>query len=317
MDMSLGINIWKIREVELAGLRLMKWPNPEALLVDQPEPQELNPVNENLSMSLGQPVMVFPDQDHMAHLQVHLDYMKSPMFGMNPIIAPKFLPQAIQHAAEHISYMYVAQTVDTIKAAADGMEPSELMGKSLEIKRKFDGLLAQSSSLVVPEMEQQLQGVMPILQQAQQMLQQLMPKPPMDPAQAAVQAATMETQRKAAADQQAAQHNQQKLQIDAATDAQKNQIAAQQLQITREGNFLQAQADAATQQQANALERERMDVEQQSYAADLGVRLNIANLDSDTRLDIADQNNEARSEAARIAAKAAAARASSTNKTGD
>ena len=238
--------LWKLREVELAGLRLMKWPNPEGLLQDQPEPHELNPTNESLSMSLGQPVLVFPDQDHLAHLQVHLDYTKSPLFGANPLIAPKYLPAALNHIAQHLAYLYVSQTVETVKNAAGGVDPVQMMSKDIDVKKKFDQLLATASPQVIASLEAQLQGIAPILQQAQQMMQQFMPKPPMDPAQAAVMAATQETQRKAAADQTDAQITSSKDQADAQAKQRANAIAADHVAAMREGQQLQAQVKLQT-----------------------------------------------------------------------
>lgn len=191
--------LFKQREIELAGLRLIKWPNPESLLQDAPTPHELNAVNENLAMALGRPVQVFPEQDHLAHLQVLLDFMKSPVLGMSPIIAQKYLPAALQHAAEHIVYLYVQQTVDTVEAAA-GENPALLMSKDPEVKRSFDALLAVAAQQVAAGMPALLQSAEAVLMQAAQTLQKMMPPPPMDPAAAAVAAAKAETERKSVAD---------------------------------------------------------------------------------------------------------------------
>lgn len=278
-----GLNIWKIREVELAGLKLMKWPNPEALLQDMPEPQELNPTNESLSMALGQPVMVFPDQDHKAHLQVHLDFTKSPVLGMNPILAPKYLPIALQHMAEHIAYLYVSTTVEKVREAAQGMDPTKLMSKSVEVKRAFDAMLAQASSVVVPELDETLKGVMPVLQQAQQMLKAIAPPPVMDPAQAAVQAATQETQRKAAEDKARIGLDTQEAQTDAQIRAQANQIAADRVAALREGQQLQSQTKLQTAD-TNA----QTQVHTANISADTEIQ--TTEMDTETALEVARKN---------------------------
>lgn len=196
--------MYKMREVELAGLRLIKWPDPEGLLVAAPEPHELNAVNENLAMALGQPVQVFPSQDHLAHLQVLLDFMANPVLGANPLIAPAFLPAALKHAAHHIAFFYVEQAVATVEEAAQA-NPAELMSKDPEAKRAFDVLMASGSRLYNASVMETLQGMMPILGAALQQMQKMAPPPPMDPAQAALAAAKAETERKGAADGQKAQ----------------------------------------------------------------------------------------------------------------
>ena len=76
-----------------------------------PQAQELNAINENVAMTLGRPVVAFPEQDHLAHIQVLLDYMLSPFFGLLSIIAPKYLPAALQHLAEHIALWYMSTAV--------------------------------------------------------------------------------------------------------------------------------------------------------------------------------------------------------------
>lgn len=197
---ALNPQLWKLREVEKAGLTLIKWPDPESLLMDQPQPHELNAVNENLAMALGRPVQVFPEQNHLAHLQVLLDFMKSPVLGANPLIAPKYLPQALQHAAQHIVYLYVEQSINVAEEALRE-DPSKLISNDPRVKKEFDGLLAMAAERATMALPQLLAQAEPVLQAAMQMLKSMQPPPPMDPAAAAVQASTQETQRKSADDQ--------------------------------------------------------------------------------------------------------------------
>ena len=228
--------LWKAREVELAGLKLIKWADPESLLNDVPEPIEENQVNECLAMSMGKPVQVFPHQDHLAHLSVLMDFIKSPMLGLNPILAPVFLPAAIKHAGEHIAYLYVTSTVASVTQAAE-MDAKDLLSNDTDVKAKFDAVLATASPTVVAQLTQLLGTFMPAIQMAMAKIQQMAPKPPMDPAQAAVQAAAAETQRKTAADQATAQLNQQKLQL----QQQQNAIQADRVAAMREGQQLSAE----------------------------------------------------------------------------
>lgn len=218
--------IYDLRAVELAGLKLIKWADPETILQKAPQPHELNAVNENLAMALGQPVVVFPEQDHKAHLQVLLDFMQNPVLGGNPLIAHRYIPIALQHAAEHILYLYVSETVRLVREAAGGIDPSQLMSEDAGVKAMFDRLLAQASQTVGPAMVQQLQGAMPVLEKAMQAAAQASQQPgPMDPAQATMQASLAETQRKAAADKATQALNAQKLAIQVQGDQTKAQIA--------------------------------------------------------------------------------------------
>ncbi len=221
---ALKPGLYDARALEVRFLKILKVPDYEELLVKSAEPPEQNAINENLAMGLGRPVVAFPDQDHLAHLQAHFDFAASPVLGSNPIIAPKFTPLFIQHAAEHILYHYVKTTKDLIEHGT-GMEIGELMSSAPDVKEAMDQLLALASQEVVPSMGQDFQNAMPVLMAAMQKLQQMMPKGPIDPAQAALQASAMETDRKKAADQTKAQ-----------TDAQRNAIAADRNRVQEAGN---------------------------------------------------------------------------------
>jgi hypothetical protein len=228
--------LYNLRKVEERFLALLKLPDFEELLTDKPEPHELNAVNENLSMALGQPVVVFPEQNHLAHLQVLLDFMKSPVLGANPLIAPKYLPLALQHAAEHIVYFYVQHTTDLVKEAA-GVPASELMSNDDKVKGMFDELMAMASQHVVPGVEQAFVQAAPVLQAAMQMAIALRPKPPVDPAiEAATQTALAETKRKGEKDKADAALEQQQQQIEQAKLEEKRESDARDAAVKVETN---------------------------------------------------------------------------------
>lgn len=226
------------RAVEEMLLERTKIPNAEKLLNKKPEPQELNAINENLALTLGRPVMAFPEQDHLAHLQAHLDYLKSPMFGGNILIAPTFIPGVMQHVKEHLA-MWYAKTIYEQSSAAAGIPLEEFMNsKDPEIEAEIDRTLAQASIRYMPEIEQTLEKAMPIIQQAMEAMSRLAPQQPQDPTQVLM----AETQRKAAADQISAQTEQARLSV----EKQKVDMAAvanlQKMQLEMQ-NMRQRQAE--------------------------------------------------------------------------
>lgn len=242
--------LYNAYEVELAGLKLMKWADPELILTKVPQPHEANAVTENLLMSLGQPVAVYADQDHLAHLQVLLDFMKDPALGMSPWIAPAFLPAAIKHAAQHMVYFYTTHVESTVTQVA-GATPEQLASDDPKVRQDYDRLLAMASQKVLPEVSAAMAQVLPVLQAAMQQAQQFIPKPPLDPALAAVQAAAAETQRKTAADQAGHQIDTLKVQTDAAADARKDQIAAAGVVAKEKGDELASETKLSTTSQDN------------------------------------------------------------------
>lgn len=179
--------VYNIKAVEKRILERTKIPNPDELLLPDDTPQEQNAVNENAAMTMGRPVAAFPEQDHLAHLQVHLDYAQSPMLGMNPLVAPRFIPMLMGHIVEHIAFYYVTYNVDLLQAST-GMDDEEL-GQLMrlhdpEVRAELDKNLALQSQDVVPAVDKVLAGILPIIQQLQKVMQELQPeepKPPIDP----------------------------------------------------------------------------------------------------------------------------------------
>lgn len=222
--------LYDLRKVEEMFLRRLKIPEAEKLLLEKQEPKKMNAVNENIAASAGRPIIAFPDQEHLAHIQVHVDFLKSPMFGGNPIFAPKFVPVIVEHLKDHIALWYAAHTFE-VTSAATGVDISTLMDKDEEVSREMDVLLAAASERVIKSGEQALSALPPIIQQAMQYIQSMQQPMPQDPAIVAAQAAQAETQRKAQADQVKAQLDAAKLadrEKDRAADMQREQFKQQQ-----------------------------------------------------------------------------------------
>ena len=259
--------IYDLRKVEERILKQLRIPNAKELLVPAPTPKELNAVNENVAATLGRPVSAFPEQDHLAHLQVHLDYLTSPVLGSSMLMSGTFVPAILNHIKEHIALWYANHIFETATAAA-GQDISEFQKiKDTEVKKSFDQMLAAASQRVVPDAQQAFAAIPQIVQQAVQMLQQLQgANAPQDPR---VQAQMAETQRKAAADQVNAQIKQAELQL----DAQKSEQGGQEMQ-----------QKLASSAQREMLKQDRLD---QRQAAELQTKLSINDSDNQTAKEIA------------------------------
>jgi len=192
--------LYNQRMVEKRLLERTKIPNPDELLIPEEVPQNQNAVNENAAMSLGRPVAAFPDQEHLAHLQVHIDYLMSVEFGQSPVIAPVFMPAVLEHIKEHMILWYVNSNYELLMDATEMGEEgiAEIMqDQSPEAKKELSKTLASASEMVMERSSEVFQSMPQIIQQTQEALQQFQPPPqqmPIDPNQQA------ETQRKAADD---------------------------------------------------------------------------------------------------------------------
>jgi hypothetical protein len=243
------------RAVEERFLEGMKIPDFKALMAKKPEPVELNAVNENLALTLGRPVAAFPMQDHLAHLQVHLDYLKSPIFGMSQLIGPVFIPGVLQHVKEHMAYWYSLYIYEQTSNAVGVPLDTFLGGKDEQVSAELDRTLAMASQRFMPDIQNSLQGIPAVIQQAQQFLQQFQPPKPQDPTQVLM----AETQRRAQYDQSQAQLNQAKLQIEqqkVSRETQLDQIKMQENMAEVQSKVQMNDADNRTAKELAVFEAE-------------------------------------------------------------
>ncbi len=299
--------LYNQRKVEERLLETLRVPNYKELLVPPMEPKQQNAVNENVTATMGKPVIAFPEQDHIAHLKTHLAYMTSPALGGSELIAPQYLPVIMTHLREHVALWY-ASTVLDLAEDTSGVDISEEMKllKDHESRRAFDRMLAEASQSVVIEAGNIFASLPPVIAQAMQTMQQYAPQPPQDPRTAIEsQKLQAQTQRDQAQMQMQTQRDQAQMQADAQKAQAQMQIEGQRMQLDGqkaqaqmqlEGQKMQAQAaqDQVEQQlQAQKLQIEqqletmRQDREDARKAAELNARLTMNQQDNQTAMQLA------------------------------
>jgi hypothetical protein len=137
--------LYNAREVEKMLLKQLKVPDGESLLMPQPEVKEMNAVNENVAASMSRPIAAFPEQDHLAHIQVHLDFLTSPVLGGSRVAAPTAIPLLLEHLREHMVLWYVCRMVDVASEAARQPIEKLLVNASTEEKKAFDQVMAAAA----------------------------------------------------------------------------------------------------------------------------------------------------------------------------
>ena len=264
--------LYNMLAVEKRILKQIRIADISEVLPDPADVKQMNPALENVAMTLGKPVGAFPGQDHLAHIQVLLDYAKNPMYGANPVIAPTFIPAALEHLKQHLTLWYLDQ-MDNYASQSLGRRFNVL--KEDPIIREAQQLLAASSQHVFMDVQQQFAGVAPVVQQMMGTMQQLrQQQTPQDPSVAAlVQTQMAETQRKAQYDQRRAQIDTAKLQQDAQFK-QMDIVASEQekaADITHDVNTLtleqQFKMQQAQQQQTAAMAQQAQQAAQQQPQA--------------------------------------------------
>lgn len=232
--------MYDMRKVEEMFLRVMKVP--DDILVEVPGKEDVDPVSENVSATMGQPIFVVPKQDHMAHIKAHLAFLQSPMFGKNPIITRTFLFPMAMHLRDHLLNYYLTQAHEAVISATN--KNIIMPDGQQEI-----GIVLQVQKLI----EQQLQGFEQMLAQIGQEAQQYAPQPPMPPDNT-MQVAQLNAQTQQQLAQQRMQSDQMKMQ-------QQMQLAQAKMQQDGQIKQLQLQNDTQLAQAQMQFEQAKMQLE--------------------------------------------------------
>lgn len=215
--------IFDQRAVVNRMLKQLKIPNVNELIPNASKPAEMNAADENSAMALGRPAFAYPRQDQLAHIQAHLAFALDPALGSNRLIAPKYIPNALEHIKQHMMLWYTSQ-MSTYVQGDTGVQ----FGKYEDSKlvKQIDNAVALASTHLSMDTEEVFKGLLPALEQLGQMMQQFKPPaPPMDgEAQAVLQASMAETQRRAAEDQARLAFDTQKFQAEIAQKEKDRQV---------------------------------------------------------------------------------------------
>lgn len=181
-------------ELHRRALEMLKIPEPEGLLPPVKKPQPLNPAAENVQMVSQAPAIAFPDQDHRAHLEVHLRFFADPFLGGSPYMLQKLVPQLVEHVTQHVAFMYGAE-VNRIIEQALGMPVLQAM-QDPNNGNKLDKLCASASILAQATVDQQLNAVKSIMDRLFHVAQSLAVPPMEDPAVMAARVADKDVTRR-------------------------------------------------------------------------------------------------------------------------
>jgi hypothetical protein len=225
---SLQPGMFNLRAVYSRLIDQMKIPEAEEILPNPQGAKESNPALENVSMTMGRPAAAYPDQDHMAHIQVHLEYAKNPVYGGSPVIGPTFAPVCLEHIKQHLMLFYLQSMRNIVAKVSNGKDVLDLHEEKT-LDWESQQALAIGSKIVDQESQQvmqpYMQDIMGLVQKVQQMhqaqQQQAMNADPT--AQVLMKTQIAETERKA-------QEFQAKMQADVQQATQDYQLKVAELQ---------------------------------------------------------------------------------------
>lgn len=291
--------LYDLRESHMRILKLLKVPDIEKVMPNPQGVSESNPALENVQMTMNHPAAAFPDQDHLAHIKVHLAYMMDPAYGGSPLISSTVMPHMMEHLKQHLALHYLQSMRKYVSHAAGGEDAFKL-NEERPLDQEAQEALALASQLVNQDAQQVFAGVTPVIGQLVQQMQQakqaqMQAAAAADPtSQALIQTQMAETKRKADESTAKMQLEKEKMQAEMADKVRDMQAAlaeiqaklGQEQQLAAQDNAARvaiadinnaskervamiaagAQLDGQQAQQQHAQEMTALEAENQAYA---------------------------------------------------
>ena len=186
-------------------------------------------------MLIGQPAYAYLQQDHISHIQDHLQFAFNPFLGQSPFADPNYLNNLIEHLKQHMTLWYLNRSNGYVEKAVgkpvNDYDDPNLTSTIDKVYTTVGAHVMLDSEQVFGQFQQALQA---LVQMAQQRKAQPQPLPP--DAQVVKDTSMAETQRKQAKDQADQQLAQAKLQKDMQEHTEDNQtkIAIENAKLTHE-----------------------------------------------------------------------------------
>jgi hypothetical protein len=255
--------MYDARKVEEMFLRNIKL-SPDDVLQPEPGKDDIDPVSENVAASMGRPIYVLPQQDHLAHMMVHLSFLQSPMFGKNPAIIKTFLYPMAMHLRDHVLNYYLTEAHRGVRLAVEKGQIEEDADQQAELIMRVQQLV-----------EQQLGQYAELLAAVDQEAQQYAPQPQMPP-DTSMQVAQLNAQIQQAALQQRAQSDQARIQLEQQKAAQDAQIKQASLGDKQAGRQEDLQRELMRQEAETARTRAEIDARLQMNDSDNATAMRLA-----------------------------------------
>jgi hypothetical protein len=221
--------------------------NIEEILPPPPQPQPMDPSAENAVILKNQPVQVFPEQDHDAHMIVHLALAKSMLVQTSPQALSIFY----SHLLEHVSLK--ARNIAQMEMQEMQMQAQQ--AQMLAQSGAMDPMMAQAQIQQAQMMSPQ-QMEARVAQIEAQLVQELMANlapPPSQQQDPLVEIRKQELQIKAAEAERRAMNDQERLDLDRTRMQQQAMTDAARIELQEE--IAEDRAD---------VNRERIDVQRQA-----------------------------------------------------
>jgi len=222
-------------------LNAANMPNMEEILPAKQKPKPLDPVSDIMAAVKGVPIGAFPGQNHDAHIQVKMAYLQDPMNGASPLMQ-RIKPVLESNIQEHMVLKYQEQITGVTQMGMQQVGPQK--------PEVAEAIMAQAAQQVLNA--NQAMGI------AQSPEQQLV-----------------------ALEQKKVEMQQQKLQMDAASNTAEAALDVQKLKLEQ----LKLMQEAAAEGQSALLKKEKSELDRSSKET-------LKTLELMTKMNLEEQKNQ-------------------------
>ena len=170
-------DIYDLPELNRQMLDVLGVKNAEKLIPNEDNIKQLGPVAENMNIINGKPVKAFLDQDHEAHIAVHMAFAEDPkikqLVGQSQK-AGMIVAAMEAHVAEHIAFQYrieIEKRLGVPLPPAEEPLPVDIENEVARLTAAAAGKVLQDNTAEEQQKEQQKQAEDPILQMQKAELQ--------------------------------------------------------------------------------------------------------------------------------------------------
>jgi hypothetical protein len=170
-------DIYDLPELNRQMLEVLGVKNIHKLVPNKDDVKQIDPVSENMNIINGKPVKAFLDQDHEAHIAVHMAFAEDPK--IRQLVGQSQKAGMIQaamesHVAEHIAFQYrieIEKQLGVPLPPSDEKLPVDVENQVARLTASAAEKLLQANNAEAQQQKQQQQAEDPILQMQKAELQ--------------------------------------------------------------------------------------------------------------------------------------------------
>jgi hypothetical protein len=168
--------IYDLPELNKQMLTVLGVKNIDKLIPDEDDVKQIDPVSENMNILNSKPVKAFLDQDHQAHIEVHMAFAQDPKIRQlvgQSTKAPLIQAAMEAHIAEHVAFQYrleIEKQLGVPLPPVDDPLPVDVENDIARLTAEAAEKLLQQNSAEVQQKQAQQQQQDPIVQMQQQEL---------------------------------------------------------------------------------------------------------------------------------------------------